>query len=125
MKLTGKSIAVLRHQSSDDASVVSSESGKNDDRSSRTGSYGFVGDQQHLQDEANEEREKVEQLIERETKEIALWRNLLALMLVSTAALVTYYSYKLLQRGYQQNFETSVRTLTVILYNSCFSKRLL
>jgi uncharacterized membrane protein YcjF (UPF0283 family) len=120
-RLSGKSIAVLHHQQDgDDDSVVSSESGREDDRSSKTGSFGFVGDQQHLQDEANEERGKVEQLIERETKEVAMWRNLLALMLVSTAALVTYFSYRLLQKEYQRNFDIGVSTIHVITIQKYF-----
>jgi hypothetical protein len=112
VKLTVQSITMPR-QSGDDASVSSSsECGSNDERSSKTGSCGFMGDQQHLRDEANAEKEKVEQLIELESKKVALRRNLLALMLVSTAAMVTYFSYKLLQKEYQRNFNIGISFIT-------------
>jgi hypothetical protein len=54
---------------------------------------------------------EVEALINAEDHSVRLWRLIVAIMLFSTAMLVTIYTYKFLADQERQYFETSVSTV--------------
>jgi hypothetical protein len=55
-----------------------------------------------------DEEKEIEKLLNRENKEVALWRLVVTLMLLVTAALVTYFSHSILVKNDQKDFENGV-----------------
>jgi hypothetical protein len=55
-----------------------------------------------------DERLQVERLIARENKDVRRWRALVGLLLVCTAALVTYYTWQFLHDEDARDFEIGV-----------------
>jgi hypothetical protein len=101
----------MLHESDDDASLSSSDSGRRREGSSNAGYCDYEDDADHqAKDAARREKEEVERLIESENKEVMRWRIIVLLMLVSTAAVVTYFSHQFLQREDRRDFEVGVST---------------
>jgi hypothetical protein len=61
-----------------------------------------------ITDITRDEMEGVRKLIDTENKVVQLWRAIVAIMLLSTASLVTYFTYKFLINEEQRNFEVGV-----------------
>jgi hypothetical protein len=59
-------------------------------------------------DTSFDEEKEIEKLLDRENKEVGLWRFLVALMLLVTASLVTYFTYNRLVENDQKAFENGV-----------------
>jgi hypothetical protein len=59
-------------------------------------------------DSSFNEQKEIEKLINRENKEVRLWRILVTFMLFATTSLVTFFSYKILVRNDRKDFENGV-----------------
>jgi hypothetical protein len=112
MKISSLKVSQQNNSNDDDVSESLSHDGGSDVKSNHTGSCAFTEDNfdQKTRHITFSEQEGVEKLIERETREVTLWRTIVALMLVSTAALVTFYTYEFLENEDQRKFDVSVST---------------
>jgi hypothetical protein len=96
-----------RDDSSDAGLSTHKHGGKltKDDDTSDSGSH-VVRSPEH--DRSTIEMKEMEKLVDQENKEVHKWRLLVALMLLSTAALVTYFTYRVFEEDQKTSYEAGV-----------------
>jgi hypothetical protein len=110
-----KSTGMIQPSFNDNASTASSECEESDFKSNHVHSDESANNRHKPASVTYNERDEVEKLIEHENNEVRRWRIIVLLMLVSTASLVTFFSYKFLQKEDRRDFDIGVSEHTISL----------
>jgi hypothetical protein len=102
-----KTVTNMKDTMSDNGSVASNEEADSCYASSEKHGSGSSSTAPHNDNSVNEEK-RVEKLINRENKEVGLWRFVVTMMLLVTASLVTYFTHEVLVENDQKDFENGV-----------------
>jgi hypothetical protein len=103
---------IANHESQDADSEVSDEDYCNSKNEETNSNSGLVDQEQEIR-----------RLLASENRDVAKWRTLVTVVIMATAALVTYFAHKFLVNGENVDFENAVSDKLDIVAVSCVVSR--